>query len=413
MKFTYKGFDKSGKPVTDIVEAADAHDAGEQLRRRGIFASEIVEWRIGGGGGSGGAGAKSHRSAAKRASGRRLELASGFLRQMSVLVTTGTPLVEAIQSLERQQTDAAFTATLARLRNALEEGSQLSEAMAQHPQYFDGVCRSLIAAGESGGKLDAMLTRLAIFTRQQVKVRKTVQGAMVYPCLLICVAFVVTIAMLGFVLPRFEGLFKTLDTALPPTTQVLMDISSLGREYWYIALAVIFGLPVAIKFYLGTRAGVDALERVMLSAPQLGKLTRGYATARLARVLGVLLEGKVAMLDAIRLTRQATGVARYEALLAHAEDAVTRGENFSAAINDPHLIPPNVIEAIRSGERSGQVSSVLLTMAEAMDEDNELALKTVTSLMEPVILILLGLVVGGMAISMFLPLFDLTAAGGH
>lgn len=405
MRIGYKGFDKTGKAVADSIEAADQNAAGEMLRKRGVYVSEFTSAKEG--------TARVEVARSGRPSSRRLEQVSGFLRQMSVLVSTGTPLVEAMISLEQQQKEGPFRDVLRRVRSRLEEGVQFSDAMAHHPEYFDGVCRSLVAAGESGGKLDAMLTRLATFTRQQVRVRKTVTGAMVYPCLLICVAFVVTFAMLGFVLPRFEGLFKSLDTPLPPTTQILMDASNLAREYWYIGLGLLVVVPVALHVYLKTAAGRATVETLMLATPHLGRLTRGYATARLSRVLGVLLDGKVTLLDAIRLTRQATGIRKYEALLERAEDHVTRGESFSAAINVPDLVPPNFVEAVRSGERGGKVSMVLLTLADAMDEDNDLALKTVTGLLEPLILILLGLVVGGMAISMFLPLFDLTAAGGR
>ncbi len=241
MRIAYKGFDKSGKAVADTIEAPDQNVAGEMLRRRGVYVSEFGAAR------EGLVRAESPRGG--RPSARRLEQVSAFLRQMSVLVSTGTPLVEAIVSLEQQQKEGPFRAALQHLRARLEEGVQLSDAMARHPEYFDGVCRSLVAAGESGGKLDAMLTRLATFTRQQVRVRKTITGAMVYPCLLICVAFVVTFAMLGFVLPRFEGLFKSLDTPLPPTTQILMDLSNLARQYWYIGI----GLLVVARGRRGSR----------------------------------------------------------------------------------------------------------------------------------------------------------------
>ncbi|GJQ30592.1 MAG: type II secretion system protein F [Phycisphaerae bacterium] len=404
MKFAYTGYDAAGKPVTSVVEAADRDAAAETLKRRGVFVSEIGPPRD---------ATRLNAGATSRPSLRRLDQVSGFLRQLSVLVSTGTPLVEALASLESQQREGPFRAVLRNIRARLEEGVQLSEAMTHHPGYFDGVCRSLVAAGESGGKLDAMLTRLAAFTRQQVRVRKTITGAMVYPCLLIAVAFAVTFAMLGFVLPRFEGLFKSLDTPLPPTTQVLMDLSAFARQYWFAVVGLLVAIPVLVRVYVRTARGRDMVENLMLRLPHLGHLTRGYATARMSRVLGVLLDGKVTLLEAIRLTRQATGLRRFESMLARAEDHVTRGESFSAAINIPALIPPNFVEAVRSGERSGKVSNVLLTLADAMDEDNDLALKTVTGLLEPLILIVLGLVVGGMAISMFLPLFDLTAAGGR
>ncbi|MDX2132054.1 MAG: type II secretion system F family protein [Planctomycetota bacterium] len=403
MKFRVTGYAKDGTSLRETVEAPSAREAGEEVARRGVFVSEVREVRGEGAG---------RRRVPRLGGGARAERAAAFLRQLAVLVQTGTPLVEAITSIERQQPAGAWRDALASMRTRLEEGSQLSETLAQHPAYFDGVCRSLISAGESGGRLDAMLQRLAVFMRQRVRVRKQLTGALVYPALLVVVALGVTAGMLGFVMPRFEGLFKTLDAPLPPTTRLLMDTSALVRTYWYVVVGVALGIPASLYVYAGTPGGRRALERCMLRTPQVGRLMRGFALARLSRVLGVLLEGRVPMLDALRLTREAAGVASFEALLGEVESSVTRGENVSTAFSQSDLVPPVMVEAIRSGERSGQVPAVLLAMADAMDEDNEVLLKTVTGLLEPVILVLLGLVVGGMAISMFLPLFDLTAAGG-
>jgi len=408
MKFSYRGFDKSGAPVADTTEGADRHDATEALRKRGIFVTEVSEFR------SDQAPRPVPRGRARGtpSRGRRLDDLAIFTRQLSLLVQTGTPLVDAIASLQRQVPPGAWHDVLTTVKARVEEGAQLSEAMAQHPQYFDAVCRSLIAAGEQGGKLDVMLGRLAKLVRQQVKVRKTVTGAMVYPCLLIGVSLVVVTAMLGFVLPRFEGLFTSLDTPLPPTTKYLMIASGVLRTYWW---AIVGGLAVlggGLKVWLSTQAGRQAWDVFTIKAPQLGKVTRSFATARIARMLGVLLEGKVSLLEALTLTRQSMGNSLYIALLNKAEQAVTRGESVSSALADPMLINPAVCEALRSGERTGQVAPVLVSVAEYLDEDNEVLIKTLTGLMEPIILIVLGIIVGVVAISMFLPLFDLTAAGG-
>lgn len=404
MKFRCIGYTKTGELVREVIEASSASEASEELVRRGVYVTEVREARD--------EAPAARRPVPRMGAGQRAEEAAGFLRQLAVLVQTGTPLVEAIGSLERQQRDGPWRITLGLMRARLEEGAQFSEVMAQHPEYFDGVCRSLIAAGESGGRLDAMLHRLAAFMRQRVRARKQVVGALVYPCLLVCVAFGVTAGMLGFVMPRFEGLFQTLDAPLPPTTKVLMDASAVIREYWYVAVGLLVALPVGLSVYLGSAPGRRSLEHTLLHAPQVGRLTRGIALARTARVLGVLLEGRVAMLDALRLTRQAAGVQKYESLLERVEEGVTRGENVSSVLASSDLVPPVFVEAVRSGERSGQVHTVLLAMADSLDEDNEILLKTITGLLEPMILIVLGLVVGTMAISMFLPLFDLTAAGG-
>lgn len=403
MKFRYQGYDRTGAGVNAQIEATDEASASEQLTRRGIAVAELSRVRQASGPAPSGGGF---------GSGRRREQVAAFLRQLSVLVETGTPLVEAITSIEKQLEEGPWKVTLARVLERLQEGAQLSDAMASHPAYFDPVCRSLIAAGESGGKLGDMLSRLAVFMRQQVKLRRTVTGAMAYPCLLICVAFVVVVAMLGFVMPRFEGLFKSIDAKLPPTTEMLMGASAFVRTNWYYFAAVAVAASVAAWFWFRTHTGRACTERVMLRAPLLGSVTRAFATAKLARVLGVLLEGRVPMLEALRLTRSAAGRDAYAGLVARAEDAVTRGESILGAFTDPTLINPSVTEAIRSGERTGRVGAVLVQIADHMDEDNDMALKAAVGLLEPLILIGLGLVVGVMAISMFLPLFDLAASGG-
>ncbi len=421
MKFSYKGFDKSGAAVHDVTEAGDKNEAVDALRKRGIFVSEIAEAKGGApirrskaadaGNSSVGAGLAALGDSFHR--GRRIEEVATFTRQLSLLVSTGTPLVEALTSLEHQAPEGLFRGVVSAMRSRVEEGAQLSDAMSAHPSYFDAVCRSLICAGEQGGKLDIMLQRLAKLIRQQVKIRKTVKGAMVYPCLLIFVAIVVVCAMLGFVLPRFEGLFKSLDTPLPATTKVLMSASAMLRAYWWALLGGLAVLGVGSKIWLGTSGGRRQLDQFLITAPLgIGKACRSFATARIARMLGTLLDGKVALLEALSLTRQSMSSSLYVALLSRAEEAVIRGENVSSALAEPTLINPSVCDALKSGERNGQLAPVLTNVAGYLDEDNEILVKTLTGLMEPVILIVLGLIVGTVAISMFLPLFDLTAATG-
>lgn len=408
MRYACTGFDRAGVRVTELVDALDPQEAAEAARRKGLYATEVVEAK-------GGAAARAVSAPGAfrrtRRAGKPDDLAA-FTRQLALLVSTGTPLVDAMESLAKQAPPGPWRDVVADLRRQVEEGGQLSEAMASHPGTFDAVCRSLVAAGEQGGRLDVMLARLAKLTRQQVKIRKTVVGALVYPCLLIVVSIVVLIAMLGFVMPRFEGLFESLGSPLPPTTKILMAASGVLRSYWYAFVGAAIAVGVGLRFYLSTPGGRLARDRAMVHAPQLGRVTRSFATARIARMLGVLLEGKVSLLESLALTKLAMGNALYADLITRAEEAVIRGENVSAALGDPALISPSVCEAIRSGERTGQVAPVLASVAEFLDEDNEVLLRTITGLLEPVILIVLGLVVGMVAISMFLPLFDLTAAGG-
>lgn len=401
MRLAYRAYDGTGKEVMDTVEASNAVDATETLRRRGLFVTKIREdaaparERAGGGGWLG-----------RR---RRLKNLAMFTRHLQVLVASGTPMMEALQALERQIQDRAWRSAIADVRMQVEEGRSLSEAMERRPGYFDALYRSLIAAGESSGKLRAMLQRLAVLQRKRLHVYSAIMSAMVYPALLLVVATGVLSLLLIFVVPRFGELFATLGAPLPASTKILIDISRFLGSYWWIVLSGIVAAVVAAKLWLGTPAGHRAVDTVVLRLPQLGRVARSFITARIARVLGMLLEARVSVIEAIEHARAAAGNFHYARLLSHAENAVIRGEPISAAFADTNLIAPCLYEAIRSGERSGQVGPLLLEIADFMDEDNETMVRCLTSIIEPFILIVLGLLVGLVALSLFTPLFDITA----
>lgn len=405
MKFSYRAFDKTGKPLSGHTEANTIDAARDALRKQGLFVSALRPAS------AGDTHAESRRPIF--GTGRRLRDLAHFTRQMAVLISTGTTVVDALTVVEAQQTDSRFRTTLADLRRRVEEGAQLSDAMAAHPDHFDAVCRSLIAAGESRGNLADMLQRLSTLTRGQLKIRSAVLGAMVYPALLTTVATTVVITMLVFVMPRFKEMFTNLGAALPPTTQFLMSAGDFLRHQWYIALALLLASVGSTLFFLSTPTGQRSLQIALVRSPLVGPVTRAVATARLTRILGVLLDGRVTLIDALALARQAAGNVLYANLVASAEQAVTRGELVSLAFADKSLIHPSVYEALRSAERSGQVGPVLLSLADFLDEDNDLILRSLTSILEPLILVVMGLVIGTVATSMFLPLFDLTAAGGN
>lgn len=403
MKFECVTFDRNGRRQTERVEADSRAEATEILGRKGLCVLEVHE---------------TSEAALKSANAKRgLTLKGGsktkclaeFTRQLSILVGTGTPVVQAMAAVERQTKDETFRAVIADVRRRVEEGSTLADAMEKHPRVFDAVARSLVSAGESGGHLDDMLSRLAALMRQQEVMRGAIIGAMVYPTLLIVVAFSVLILMIAFVIPRFSGLFETLDAPLPPTTALLMSTSELLRAYWWGVIIVLAAAVVGGFYWLASRRGRESIDTVAVRAPKLGKLIRSLATARIARLLGVLLDSRVPLLESLILTRQAMTNSHYRALLVKIEEAVTRGEAMSDALAASDLVTPSFAEAVRNGEQGGRVSSVLLSLANCMDEDNAMVVKSVTSIIEPLILIGLGLVVGFVAVSMFLPLFDVTS----
>ena len=213
-------------------------------------------------------------------------------------------------------------------------------------------------------------------------------------------------------IPRFAELFKALDVPLPTSTKAMISMSDGLRGCWWALAGFIVAAVVGLKLYLGSPAGKRAFDTVVLRLPQIGSIVRNFATARITRLLGVLLDGHVPVLEALQLTRGGTGNIHYTELIARAENAVSQGEPISSVFSQSDLISPSVSESIRSGEQSAQVGSLLLSIADFLDEENEVVVRSLTSILEPGILILLGLLVGFVALSMFMPLFDLTALAG-
>src|SRR3954452_4379205 len=309
MKFTYDAFDANGKPATGTVEAADLTEAVDALSRQGLYVARCKpEHEVAATAGSGGAAAapaKGRSLGSRRLTrGRRLKNLAMFFRQLNVLVSSGTPLVQALNSLERQAREPAWRDVVATVRVKVEEGATLAAAMESSPQTFDAVCRSLIAAGESGGGFEGMLDRLATLTKKQMQLRSAIVGALIYPTLLIIIAVNVLCTMLLFVLPRFTGLFATLDVPLPPTTKFLMALSDALRNYWWAALFGIAATVGALYYWVRTPSGKHAVDTLMIKLPGVGPVVRSFATARITRVLGVLVNGKVPLLEALGLARQ-------------------------------------------------------------------------------------------------------------
>ena len=407
MKFSYEAFTKSGSPKNGTIEANDRSDAEDKLRRKDLLVTKIYSTDQRKSGASSGSKKKSKRSKVS------VKVVSEFARELSVLVSTGTPLVDAIHSLEMQSKSENWQQILVKLRSRLEEGDSLSTAMQSQHEVFGPVFCSLAAAGESGGNLDVMLVRVSKLLRQEAKIRASIAGAMMYPILLTAISVIVLGVMLGVVLPRFAGLFESLDTALPPTTKFLMMLSDILRGYWW---ALLPGFVIAITgliYWIKSDGGRTTIETFALKVPVLGPTICSIQTARIFRVLGLLVESKVPILESIELTKRSVSNQLYKQLLTKAEESVTIGESVSIALGSGNLIVNSAVEAVRNAEQSGRMGSVMIQLADYLDEENETVIKSISSLIEPIIMIGLGLMVGFIAVSMFLPLFDLTASAGQ
>jgi len=404
MDLAYKAYDKTGKAVDGTVDSSDMMTASEMLRAQGLFVIEINE-------------AASSSSSTKRPLRLPLKLkrekkirnVAVFTRQLCVLISSGTQMVEALTALERQTQLGPWRDTIADVREKVEEGASLSEALEGYPGYFDSVYVSLVAAGESSGTLVDMLSRLATLKQEQQKVRSAISGAMIYPSLLMGLGLTMFVLLLAFVVPKFSDLFDSMGMPLPASTQMLVTMSGLLRQFWWAVMLGIGGAVTGVIRYFRTDKGRVVKDGLVLKLPCVGKIIKSFAVARIVRLLGVLMAGHVPVLKALRLVKDAAGNVKYSALITSAEDYVSRGELISAAFSDAYLVDPTVYEAIRSGEQSGQLDKLLLNVADFMEEDNEVILHSLTTIIEPVILIVMGLLVGLIAVSMFMPLFDLTA----
>ncbi len=402
MKLAYTAYDGSGRSVTGVVDAANTTTGMDLLRRKGLYVADIA---------AAAAGAQRATQARKRrhSRGQRLKDVAWFSRQLHVLICSGTQLADALSALERQTRPGAWRLVIGNLRARVEEGASLSSAMESHADYFDPVYRSLIAAGESTGQLLEMFDRLATLKQKQSRVRNAVLGALIYPLMLTTVGTVIFTMLLVFVIPRFSGLFETLNVPLPATTAALVGASDVFRRFWWLILLLMAAMIGSAVAYLRTPRGRLFRDTLVLKVPYIGRVIRSFATARIVSLLGVLMQAHIPVLEALRLVRQSAGNVHYERIVSGAEDHVSRGEPMSAAFANASLISPSVHEALRSGEQSGEIDRLLLNIASFLDEENEVIIRSLTSIIEPVILILMGLLVGLISVSLFLPLFDLTA----
>jgi len=404
----FEAINGSGSREVGVIAAASLDAARRTLERRGLYATDVRETDEA----PGGEARSTGRTRGRRIGGDRIGHMVGFSRQLALLVSTGTPVTQALTAVEAQTRDDRFRAVVAELRSKVESGWSLSDAMGEHPRVFDAVSRSLVQAGESSGKLPAMLERLATLTRQQQALSKAVGGALAYPVMLMAVSSVVIVATLITIVPRFAGMFESLGSEIPASTAMLLWVSGAMQAYWWAIAVGLGALGFSVWRLTTTTGGRRAMHTLFLNAPLVGGLVRDLALARVCRLLGVLIESRVPLLEALELVRRASGLEPVRTLIARAEESVTDGNTLADVLGSSPIVTPAIAAATRSAEESGRLGEVLSSLADHLDEDNQIVVKTLSSVLEPAILAVLGVVVGVVAMSLFLPLFDLTAAAG-
>jgi type IV pilus assembly protein PilC len=330
-----------------------------------------------------------------------------FTRQFSVMIDAGLPLVQCLEILGKQEPHKHFAAAILKVREDVEAGAALADAMKRHPKTFDALYSNMIAAGEAGGILDTILKRLAVYIEKAVKLKGEVKSAMIYPVAVIVIATLVVGAILWKVIPTFATLFAGLGAQLPLPTRVVIALSDGIVAYGWILIIVIGGIGWGVKSYYATDGGRHTIDRILLKMPILGGILRKVAVARFCRTLSTLLASGVPILDGLDITARTAGNAIIEDAIQTTRSGIERGETISGPLKETNVFPSMVVQMINVGETTGALDAMLSKIADFYEEEVDTAVAGLLTLMEPVMIAFLGVVVGGIVIAMYMPIFDL------
>lgn len=394
-KYKWEGLTRSGETRTGTIEANDADDVASRLRAENITPKKI-----------------------KRAAARQINLQIGtgiktkdlliFTRQLATMIDAGLPLVQCLDILANQTENKHFAKILKQVKNTVESGSTFSDALRRHPKVFDELFVNLIAAGEVGGILDTILNRLAAYIEKAVKLKRQVKSAMVYPISILCVAIIVIAVMLGKVIPVFEKMYTEFKGAkLPAPTKFVIDISDGFIANWYFFFGGIILFIVGLTIMLRSDKGRDIFDAFILRVPVIGPVLRKVVVARFTRTLGTLLSSGVPILDSLDICAKTSGNRTVKRGILYAREKISEGKDLAGPLGETRVFPPMVVQMIGVGEQTGAMDQMLSKIADFYDDEVDVAVAALTSLMEPIMMVVLGGVIGGMIIAMYLPVFEL------
>jgi type IV pilus assembly protein PilC len=423
-KFNYVAMDQRGKETKGTLEVASQNEAIGRVKEMGLFPTKIVEVdkvkaRLDKRGK--GAARKSARGGGKKAnlniniripglSGRvKSKVLTSFTRQLATLVDAGLPLLRGLRVLEKQERNSTLRGIVGELALAIEGGSTFSEGLAQHPKVFNRLYVNMVKAGELGGVLEVVLTRLAEFMEKAQKIKGKIIAAMFYPIAVLCVATGILIVLMVVVIPKFRDVFAGLGEGrpLPPFTLLVLGISETVKDhFFYTAIGV--GVFVALfMFFVRTKFGRRVFDKFKLKVPVIGPVVSKVAISRFTRTLGTLVSSGVPILQALTIVKETAGNVIVSNAVGAVHDSVKEGETITAPLEASGVFPPMVVSMVDVGEQTGALPEMLLKIADNYDEEVDNAVAAMTSLLEPIMIICLAVIVGSIVIAMFLPLIDL------
>mgnify|MGYP000667802234 CR=1 FL=1 len=414
--FQYEALNAAGKPQKGSVDATTSEEAVQRIKSQGFFPTSVREQK-----GKKAGGPEAGEVQAKPKKKKEMSFSFGrvppkkltlFTRQLSTLQDAGLPLLRSLQILEGQQRPGKLKNILTDVCEDVEGGSSLSEAMAKHPAAFDKLYTKMVAAGEVGGVLDIILQRLAEFMEKAQRLKRKIKGAIVYPSVVVVVAVAIVTFIMVFIIPKFELIFRDFGVALPALTRMLINVSGwvagnkVGQTIpgWVWILVAPILMIVFIKFARKATPGRAALDTAILWTPVFGGLVKKSVTARFTRTLGTLISAGVPILEAVLITRDTSGNYVFEKALTKVHDSIREGESFANPLRESKVCDAIVVNMIDVGEETGDLDAMLMKIADNYDEEVDVAVAAMVALIEPMLMVFLGVVVGTIVVAMFLPL---------
>ena len=400
-RFVWEGKTRGGSTMTGELEAPNEAFVVAQLRRQQIVPVKIK--------------AKARDLAIKlpgfRTKVSRKELAI-FTRQFATMIDAGLPLVQCLDILGMQQENEAFKKIILRVKEDVEAGSTFADALKKHPKAFDDLFVNLVAAGEVGGILDTILSRLAAYIEKAMKLAKQVKGAMVYPSTILAVALVVTLVLLLYVIPIFGKMFDDFGQDLPGPTVFVLALSVYTRKYFLVLVAAVVAVVLGIRWYYGQETGRRRIDGILLRAPILGSLLQRISVARFSRTLGTMVASGVPILESMDIVARSAGNKVIEEAILKARQSISEGKTIAEPLAESKVFPAMVTQMVAVGEATGALDTMLNKIADFYDDEVDAAVGALTALLEPMLMVFLGVVIGGLVVAMYLPIFKLAGVIG-
>jgi type IV pilus assembly protein PilC len=393
--FTYTARAANGELKTATVDASTKEDVVAQLRRQRLTVVKVDE--------------EAKKQKAKGGSIKMRDIVI-FTRQFSTMINSGLPLVQALDILAKQSENPTLQSVTRAVVFDVESGHTVADALSKHPRAFSDLYVNMVAAGEAGGILDTILMRLATFMEKNDALIRKVKGAMIYPSVIMTVAFGAVVILLVFVIPVFQTMFASVGLALPLPTRIVIGLSSFLRGYWYVIAGGIAAFYFGMKKYYATPSGKLNIDKFMLAVPILGDVLRKSAVSRFTRTLGTLISSGVSILDGLEITAKTAGNRVIQDAIMASRASIAGGDTIAAPLQKSEVFPPMVISMIAVGESTGGLDEMLSKIADFYDEEVDAAVSGLLSMLEPLMIVWLGVVVGGMVVAMYLPIFDMINA---